>query len=168
MGQTFVVIFLFSLYGLGHAASLERQADLEKIASAESLTSQLLDLAAQQQLTRAGSQAETLRTVAANRKQLLKELIESNPAKVLQLAIPADVRAGFPAEIQPYIEEPLEAEGDLEVLVEDYERGSRFLYFLSPADRKGGDERLSLHFAAARPGDIQSVKILKRIGHSYA
>ncbi len=156
LGATFVVIFLFSLYGLGHAASLERQADLEKIVSAESLTSQLLDLAAQQQLTRAGSQAETLRTVAANRKQLLKELIQSNPAKVLQLAIPADVRAGFPAEIQPYIEEPLEAEGDLEVLVEDYERGSRFLYFLSPAEQEGGGERFSLHFAAQPPSDLQT------------
>jgi hypothetical protein len=152
----FVVIFLLSLSGLGHAASFERQADLEKVVSAESLTSQLLNLAAQQQLTRSGSQAEPLRTVAANRKQLLKALIESNPAKVLQLAIPADVRAGLPSEVQPYIEEHLEAEGDLEVLVEDYERESRVLYFLLPVGKKGGRERLSLHFAAQPPSDLQT------------
>jgi hypothetical protein len=97
-------------------------------------------------------------TTAATRKQHLKALIESNPGEVLRHAISPDVRASLPPDVQPYIEEHVEIEGELEVLVEDYHNGSRVLHSLLPHGRhgKGIVQRLSLHFATEPPVDLHT------------
>jgi hypothetical protein len=87
-----------------------------------------------------------LLSVATSRQQLLLELIEHDPGAVLQAAVSADVRAGLPPEVQAYVEEEIDAEGELEILHEDRDPGSRYLYFL-----KYKEERFSLHFAADPP-----------------
>lgn len=76
----------------------------------------------------------------------------------MRLSIPSDVRANFPIQVRPFIEEHVEVEGELEVQIEDYYQGSRVLYFLLPSGRgvDRAEERLSLHFAAEPPKDLQT------------
>jgi hypothetical protein len=84
---------------------------------------------------------------ALRREQLLSGLMETDPAEVLRLAVPAGLRAGLPPQVQAHIEEHVEVEGTLEVLYEDYADGTnRSVYFLDTASG-----RLSLHFVATAP-----------------
>lgn len=85
--------------------------------------------------------------LAVSREQLLKGIAESDPSEVLRLAMPSDIRAVLPPEVQSHVEEEVEAEGVLQVLIEDLSDGSRALYGLETAT-----EHLSLHFATDPPG----------------
>ena len=105
--------------------------------SVESLTQSLVGLAHQQ------APLQTLRNAATARRQRLLGLIESDPAAVLRVAIPAAVRASLPAAIQPDVEEEVTLDGEMQVFHEDYAKSSRYRHFLQTAT-----ERLSLHFAA--------------------
>lgn len=108
--------------------------------SVESLTQNLVGLAHQQ------APLQTLRNAATARRQRLLGLMESDPAAVLRVAIPAAVRAGLPAAIQPDVEEEVALDGEMQVFHEDYAKSSRYLHFLQTAT-----ERLSLHFAGEAP-----------------
>ncbi len=57
-----------------------------------------------------------LAEAAAERHQLLAELIERDPAEVLRLALPATVTAGLPTQSRQYFEEWLELEGELQIV----------------------------------------------------
>jgi len=66
------------------------------------------------------SQALTqFRAMAAQRQQLLSSLIQTNPADVLRVAIPSDIRSTMPAMVQSYVEQTVQTQGVLEVLIED-------------------------------------------------
>jgi len=106
----------------------------------ESLTQDLVRLAHQQ------APLQTLRNAATARRQRLLGLMESDPAEVLRVAIPAAVRAGLPAAIQPDVEEEVALDGEMQVFHEDYAKSSRYRHFLQTAT-----ERLSLHFAVEAP-----------------
>ncbi len=85
--------------------------------------------------------------VALQREQLLSALMETDPAEVLRLAVPAGLRAGLPPQVQAHVEQEVQIEGTLEVLHEDYADGrSRYVYALETA---GG--RITLHSAADAP-----------------
>jgi hypothetical protein len=117
---------------------------------AESLTQDLVALSTRHQLAGPAEQAQLLRellTVARERQELLTVLIKDEPAEVLRVAIPADLRASLPAAVQALLEEEIGVEGELEVLHEDRDVGSRYLYFLKAA----GNKRFSLHFATEPP-----------------
>ena len=88
-----------------------------------------------------------LLSVAASRQQLFSEIIQDDPGAVLRAAVPADFRASLPPAVRAYVEEEIDAEGELEILHEDRDPGSRYLYFL----KVKGEERFSLHFAAHPP-----------------
>jgi hypothetical protein len=98
----------------------------------------------------AASQGDLL-SIAAVRHDLLAMLIEDSPAEVLRVAIPGAIRASLPSAVQPYIEQEVELEGELEVLYEDREESSRLLYLL-----QSGRERHSLHFATHQPNRFQT------------
>ena len=120
--------------------------------AAERLTQELVALNARHHRASPAEQARLLSdllTTAANRQQLLASLIEDNPGEVLRAALPAAIRASLPPAVQAYVEEEVEIEGELQVLVEDYAKKSRTLYFLETAG-----ERLALHFAADPPTDL--------------
>lgn len=119
--------------------------------SAESLTQTVVALNVRYQLAGPAAKAKLLTdllTVAAARRQLLSQLMETDPGEVLRVALPTGLRKGFPTAVQAELEAQVEIEGVLEVLHEDRDPGSRYLYFLEAAG-----ERLSLHFAADPPTD---------------
>jgi len=122
--------------------------------SAEGLTQGLVALNVTYQLAPAAKRAQLLSdllAVAATRQQLLAGLIESDPAEVLRITIPAHLRASLPLAVQASVEEEIEVEGELEILHEDRTDGSRYLYFLEAVA-----SRLSLHFAADPPTHLQT------------
>jgi hypothetical protein len=115
--------------------------------SAESLTQSLVGPAQ-------GRPLQDLLNVAAARQQRLLDLMKSDPAVVLRVAIPRAVRAGLPAAIQPYVEERAALDGTLEVLYEDYAQSARYVHFLQTAT-----ERLSLHFAGEAPHLLTGTRV---------
>ncbi|UTW12193.1 Ig-like domain-containing protein [Marinobacterium rhizophilum] len=64
---------------------------------------------------------------AEERQALLLELIKTNPAEVLRVAVPEDKQHGMPAEVVELLEQKVEIAGESEVLYEDYEDGSHKL-----------------------------------------
>lgn len=105
-------------------------------------------------------------TAAANRQRHLSALIETNPGEVLRLAIAEELRAQMPPQVQGYLEGWVEIEGVVEVLVEDRDPGSRYLYFLQTST-----ERFTLHFSSEAPGLISGNRIRVkgvRIGKAIA
>ena len=119
--------------------------------SVESLTQSLVGLAHQQ------APLQTLRNAATARRQRLLGLIESDPAAVLRVAIPASVRASLPAAIQPDVEEEVALDGELQVFHEDYAKSSRYRHFLQTVT-----ERLSLHFAGETPKLLSGTRVRVR------
>ncbi len=148
-----VALLLFAL-GLAGAATIALPRDAypaELPDAAEHLTRTLSDLNLQLWGAAAAEGARAsgdLVSVAATRHRLLSEIIQDDPGAVLRAAIPGGLRAGLSLEVQPYVEEEMDAEGELEVLHEDrHDENSRYIYFL----RISKDQRLSLHFAAHPP-----------------
>jgi hypothetical protein len=117
--------------------------------SAESLTQTLVSLNARY---RTAGPAERVRltnrllTTAATRWQLLASLMETDPAAVLRVALPARVRSRLPSRVSAYLEKEAQLEGTLEILHEDWPTGGRYRYHLHST---GG--RYSLHFANRQP-----------------
>lgn len=89
--------------------------------------------------------ADPLMALAEERRQLLLELIETDAAAVLRLALPDELRVNLPSGVKKLLEQPMELEGELEVLHVDHDDAgqSHYLYFLNAPF---GD-RFSLHFA---------------------
>lgn len=131
--------------------------------SAESLTHRLLALNAQYQLVappaaQAGLLSDIL-DVAAERQQALSALMETDPGEVLRVSMPSGIRAGLPPAVQSLVEEEAEVEGTLEILHEDRDQDSRYLYFLQALG-----EKLSLHFAANPPTHLQTGARIRATG----
>src|SRR4030095_12294617 len=116
------------------------------------LTIQLAALNSRYQL---GNKAERnsllpeLNRIAATRREMLASLIESDPAEVLRVAVPEDIRASMPAQLQSYVEQQVILEGELEVVYQEDETESQLLYSLNY-----GKERLSLHFVTRPNRDL--------------
>lgn len=148
----------------GRAISAE-----ERETEAAALTHALLQLNLKHQLASPSERArlhDELLTLARRRHQDLAALIEKNPKAVLRLAIPADSRAKLPPAVQALVEQEVTEEGELEVLHEDRDPGSRYLYFL-----KTGADRFSLHFAAHPPTLLTGTRVRVtgvRVNHALA
>jgi hypothetical protein len=166
----FIVLALFVMVPqeLGLAQDRAISAE-ERETEAAALTHALLQLNLKHQLASPSERArlhDELLTLARNRHQDLAALIEKNPKAVLRLAIPADSRATLPPEVQALVEQEVTEEGELEVLHEDRDPGSRYLYFL-----KTGAERFSLHFAAHPPTHLTGTRVRVtgvRVNHDLA
>ncbi len=109
-----------------------------------------------------GRAAEALARAAAERAASLLDLMETDPAEVLRLAVPPGLRASLPAAVQADVEEPIDVEGIVEVLVEDYEASHRVLHFLQTSSR-----RYSLHFAGTPPDLLSDTRIRARGLHLH-
>ena len=89
---------------------------------------------------------------AEQRRQLLKDLIQSHPAEVLRAAIPKEQQQGMPADVLEFLEQKLKLEGEFEAVYEDYEDGTHKLrHFLK--DSKG--KRYEVH-SSKKDIDVQS------------
>ncbi len=149
----FAAWFIFTvliLLGLPPTCEAQDNGAAPGASSLEDLTLRLLDLNAQQLAS--GTQSNSsqllgeLQTVAAVRQQLLAALSESNPGEVLRVSLPANLQATFPASVQTLLEQQVEAEGLLEVAVEDRQQESRLHFTL-----QSNGERLTLNFASNPP-----------------
>lgn len=100
-----------------------------------------------------------LLAVARKRHDVLAALVDTNPAEVLRVALPADLRAGLPAQAMPYLEEPVDETGDLEVFHVDHVNPADdfYLHFLNTAHG-----RFSLHFAGRTPDLVTGTKVRVR------
>ena len=89
---------------------------------------------------------EKLIAKAQARREMMAELIRSNPAQALRVAIPEEKQVGLPAEVLNYIEQPLELEGELEVIyVDNFENLAQSR--VEHALKTPFGERFTLHFA---------------------
>ena len=129
---------------------------------AESLTQALMTLGMRHQLADTATKSRLLSqllTAATERQALLAAIIQDDPGEVLRLTLPADLRASLPPAVRALVEEEMEVEGELEVLHEDRDVGSRFVYFLKTARR-----RFALHFAAHPPTHLETATRVRVTG----
>ena len=124
-------------------------------ARAQGLTLSLLD-AAKQYNTAAASQKgpllAALLAVARDRHDELAELLATNPAEVLRLALPPEILAGLPPQAIPFLERPADESGTLDVFHVDHVNTADDYYVHVLTTAK---ERLTIVFADAAP-DIGS------------
>lgn len=121
-----------------------KELSAERLAVRE-MTQSLVEMSTRYQLASPSERSQLidkLREVATSRRQMLAELMESDPGEVLRMALPEDMRASMPSKIRDYIEQQVDVEGEMEVMYEDWEDGSRLHFSLDVAG-----ERFSLHFA---------------------
>jgi hypothetical protein len=118
--------------------------------AAAARTTELLGLNKRLQTAAASERSllrEQLVSKADQRRQLLIELAQSNPAEVLRVAIPNDKQKGMPAEVVAKLEQRVELDGELQVIYEDYENGDHKLrHFL----KTPFGERFELRLANAQ------------------
>jgi hypothetical protein len=95
-----------------------------------------------------GRRLAELVEVAKQRRGDLAELVDSDPAEFLRVALPADKRAKLPAEVASLVEDDADETGDLEVLHVDHviPGNDFYLHFLNTPRGK-----FSLHFAGRPP-----------------
>jgi Gametolysin peptidase M11 len=127
-------------------------------ASAEHFTKSLMALNAQYQAAPPDGKAALflqLRSVAAQRQQLLSSLIQTRPGEVLRVAIPGGIAATLPAFVQSLVEQETDAQGELEVMVEDAKTAATLHHYV-----KTGSQRLELKFAADAPTNLLTGSIV--------
>lgn len=98
-----------------------------------------------------------LRAAAAERRQLLLSMIESDPGQVLRVALSPELRASVPAAVRDLVEQHVQLEGTLEVLQEDHAHSARLLHVLH-AD----GARFALTFASKPPGLLTGDRVRVR------
>ena len=115
-----------------------RQARPQSVRLAEDLTRELLDTRNLQATSPRAQQprrrADVL-SIARERRELLRLLLDTDPNSILRLAVPAGIRAAFPVEAQRVIEREVEAEGVLQVIHVDMpgKEVDHYWYFLKTA-----------------------------------
>lgn len=129
---------------------------------AQDSTMSLLDARTRHALSAATDRAQRLSellSVAGSRRDTLAAMMESDPAEVLRVALPAEIRAGFPAQAVPLLEQDTEEDGTLEVLHFDHvdHAADHYEYFLQTAK-----ERLTLHFAGRAPQHVSGTHVRVR------
>ncbi|HEX3084406.1 MAG TPA: hypothetical protein VHP99_07795, partial [Pyrinomonadaceae bacterium] len=114
-----------------------KQQRTDRIASEAAELSSEFDRWVQEYL--AASNAESVSRgvdLAARRRALLKELIRSDPARALRLAVPKETLRKMPVEVQTNLEEQISAHGDFMVLVSDEMDPVRGVFVAARVDRK--------------------------------
>jgi hypothetical protein len=137
LGLVFTLAFTFST-----TASADRKAE------AEALTHSLVGLNNAYQRARSDAKSAALQQLidaTVERQALLAELIESDPGAVLRVAMPERVRRQMPAEVQQFIEQRLDLQGELEVMYHDFADGSHRLFHTLSANGK----RIALSFESS-------------------
>jgi hypothetical protein len=127
---------------------------------AQALTQALVTLNARLRRSGPGEQAQLLDQLldlAAARQELLGALIADSPGEVLKTALPERLAEAMPSEVQSFLEQWQEIEGELQVFHVDAEdpAESRYVYVLETLF----GERFSLHFAKPPPGLLSGTPV---------
>lgn len=142
------------------------RTDQDEIRILRQLTTHIVALNGRAQAGDPRAAAE-MKTSAAARRELLSDLISHDPAEVLRVAIPDAFRRGLPADVRELVEEPIEADGTLEIMFED--RGDECVLLYSLVS---GKNRYSLHFPGHLDGDLETGDRVRihgvRIGEAVA
>jgi hypothetical protein len=115
----------------------------------QALNNQLLQLHARTRTATDQNALLELRAIAAQRRQALQTLMSTDPAAMMAMALPDDVRNALPSAVRDSIEQHVRLHGEMEVAIEDGREGSRMHYGLV-----SGDKRLALHFADDPPENL--------------
>ncbi len=113
----FLIFFLTT--GTAQSQAAQAQAAQAQAAQAQALTQALVTLNARYRETGPSAGAhllDQLLDLAAERQELLAALIAAAPGEALKTALPVKLRRGMPAEVQTFLEQWQEVEGELEVL----------------------------------------------------
>ena len=129
---------------------------------AEGLTMALLNANTAYAAAARGSQAQRLGDLiiaARSRHDALAALVDDDPAEVLRVALPANLRANFPGQAAAFLEQDVQVDGTLEVYHVDNvdPSANEYLYVLDTATGK-----LSLHFAGKEPTLLTGAQIRVR------
>jgi hypothetical protein len=133
------------------AFSAPVQNNPDNRANAEALTHSLVGLNNVYQKAAQAAKAQALQQLidaTVERQARLAELVETDPGAVLRIAIPDRIRKQMPAEVQAFIEQRLELQGELKVMYEDYDDGSHRLRHTLETN----GERIALHFKSPPSG----------------
>src|SRR2546427_2002477 len=112
-------VLIGGVLALGGVASGQSRSDQR--ARSEDLTQALVSLNSRyQDADSAGRSAliTEMRATAAERRQLLASMLESDPGQVLRVALTPELRASLPVAVRADVEQHVELEGTLEVLQE--------------------------------------------------
>ena len=72
-----------------------------------------------------------MEAMAEDRLELLSELAEKNPAEVLKVSYPEEIKKDLPKQVQDNLEDQVELKGALEILhIDNFTEGGEFVYFL--------------------------------------
>ena len=96
-------------------------------ANADSLTRELISRLQDQR--REISHEQEIRQLVAERKESLKELMQSSPANLADYTLPDSVRAELPDDVAASLERPFFQEGDLELVYRDEDDGRGKLHY---------------------------------------
>ena len=119
----------------------------KSFAALSNLTIKIADLSEHLQNKNDFARAE-FENLAAERFAKLSELAEKNPAEVLRVALPSNVLAKIPAELQMYFEKTADTEGEIELIYECDGETEILKYFI-----KTEKERLPVYFVNQPEGD---------------
>jgi hypothetical protein len=130
--------------------------------TARDLTLSMIDLSSRHGAASPGAQGQLLAALietARARHEELVALVGVDSEEVLRVAIPDGVRAALPPQAIPFLEEPADETGVLEVYHVDHVNPADdyYLHFLKTAKA-----RFSLHFAGAAPDHITGASVRVR------
>jgi len=92
--------------------------------------------------------------LAHERGMLLSRMLDTNPAQVLKVAIPESTAHLMPGQVQDLLEHPLELEGTLEIIHQDFPDKARIRHYLH-----SGDQSVELHFVHAPQGQLTGAQV---------
>lgn len=165
------VLAALPLAAPAHEANLDG-ASRKAAAQADNRATQLTNglLMAMKALERAPAADRAMRardvlTLASERRQAMLALLETDPRRVMTLAMPAALRERLPQEARALVEQPARLEGTVASLaIDDHQRGvSRHAYFLD-VDAAGNRSRFGLHWADANMTERDELALIgKRV-----
>src|SRR5215213_7253924 len=114
------------------------------------LTLKVVDLSAQLSKENEFSRAE-FENSASERFAKLERLAEKNPSEILRVALPPDVLAKIPRDLQSFFERNIDLEGEIEVVYECDGETETLKYFL-----KTEKERLPVYFSKESNSELKT------------
>ncbi|MBY4678564.1 Ig-like domain-containing protein [Marinobacterium arenosum] len=134
----------------GHAVS--HAANASHAQQAAEQTQAMLALQKQWANGKGAEKSQALKKLTAKaeqRRQLLAELVERDPAAVVAATLSDEQQKGMPAEVRAKLEQKFATSGELEVRYLEDAEGVKLQHFLNT-----GSERYSLHFGDKTPNQL--------------
>jgi hypothetical protein len=150
------ILFVFAASAPAHPPELAKAAltppGLAISQSAQNLTLTLLGNAKAVAAARLNARARAVASLVAtarSRHEAILALLDIDPAEALKVALPANLRARFPGEAAPFVEQDVQEDGTLEVSHVDYEDPALDHYEYALNTTSHG--KLRLYFASKAP-----------------